>query len=254
MAWPTVIIDTSNMDSPTDSAGNARAAIKQMADNINNIKDSRGAANGIPSLDPAGKVPLNQLPTIPASQGGTGQSGGYTVGDILYASGANTLSKLAAGASGRSLTSNGAGAAPSWQETAGMPSGTRLAFQQTTAPTGWTKDTNAAINDSIMRLVTGTVSSGGSLAFSTFAGQNATGAHTLTTAQIPSHAHSQQRWSSGSTSNGQLSISTSLGQNNGLTSWPGGAMSVSNSGSGGSHSHPLTQDLKYYDFIIASKN
>ena len=38
--------------------------------------------------------------------GGTGQSS-YTTGDVLYASGANTLAKLALGASGKILQSNG---------------------------------------------------------------------------------------------------------------------------------------------------
>lgn len=51
--------------------------------------------------------------TLPAANGGTGQSS-YTVGDILYASGATTLAKLAAVATGNVLISNGAAAAPSW--------------------------------------------------------------------------------------------------------------------------------------------
>jgi hypothetical protein len=72
---------------------------------------------------------------------------------------------------------------------AAFPTGTRLTFQQTTAPTGWTKDT-AITSDSVMRLVTGTVSNGGSQAFSTWNAQTATGAVTLTTANMPSHTHS----------------------------------------------------------------
>ena len=32
------------------------------------------------------------------------------------------------------------------------------------------------------------------------------------------------------------------------------AINSSNTGGGGSHTHSLTQSLKYYDFIIASKN
>ena len=38
-----------------------------------------------------------------------------------------------------------------------IPSGTRMSFQQTAAPTGWTKDTTAAINDTAMRLTTGSL-------------------------------------------------------------------------------------------------
>jgi hypothetical protein len=44
--------------------------------------------------------------------------------------------------------------------------GVRLAFQNSTAPTGWTKDT-VNFNDHALRIVTGTVSSGGTVNFST---------------------------------------------------------------------------------------
>lgn len=50
---------------------------------------------------------------LSAADGGTGQSS-YTVGDILYASSGTALSRLSAGASGRVLTSAGAGLAPTW--------------------------------------------------------------------------------------------------------------------------------------------
>ena len=43
-------------------------------------------------------------------------------------------------------------------------SGTKMLFQQSTAPTGWTKQTTH--NDKTLRVVTGTASSGGSNAFS----------------------------------------------------------------------------------------
>lgn len=124
-----------------------------------------------------------------------------------------------------------------------FPSGTRLAFQQTAAPTGWTKDTTAAINDSILRLVTGTASSGGSTAFSTFNGQSSVGATTLTTTQIPSHSHTFN-----STTN------TSSGSYVGLRGTALGSSSTDSTGGGGSHSHSLTTAIKYYDFIIASKD
>jgi hypothetical protein len=55
---------------------------------------------------------------IGPTKGGTGFTS-YTTGDILYASGATTLAKLAAGTAGHVLTSNGAGAAPSWKASYG---------------------------------------------------------------------------------------------------------------------------------------
>ncbi|MFZ5762826.1 MAG: hypothetical protein ACOY8P_07880 [Thermodesulfobacteriota bacterium] len=130
----------------------------------------------------------------------------------------------------------------------GFDSGTRMAFQQTAAPTGWTKDTTAAINDSILRLVTGTVGSGGSTAFSTFNGQSATGATTLSTAQMPSHNHLHMiNWEvGGSTAGWNLASRYDL-------MYPT-AIPTSSAGGGGSHTHPLTHSIKYYDFIIASKD
>lgn len=47
------------------------------------------------------------------SNGGTGQSS-YTIGDLLYASGGTSLSKLPAVSSGNALISGGVGVAPSW--------------------------------------------------------------------------------------------------------------------------------------------
>lgn len=51
--------------------------------------------------------------TIPATQGGTGQTT-YAVGDLLYASTTSALSKLADVATGNALISGGIGVAPAW--------------------------------------------------------------------------------------------------------------------------------------------
>lgn len=50
---------------------------------------------------------------ITAAQGGTGQTT-YAIGDLLYASGATALSKLAGVATGNALISGGVATAPSW--------------------------------------------------------------------------------------------------------------------------------------------
>lgn len=125
--------------------------------------------------------------------------------------------------------------------------GTRIAFQQTTAPTGWTKDTTAAMNDSIMRIVTGSAGNGGSTAFSTFAGVTAVGATTLTTTQIPSHSHIQRQ--TAGLGSGGLFIN---GNNAGSTVET--SLSTASTGGGGSHNHSVNNNIKYYDFIIASKD
>jgi hypothetical protein len=65
-----------------------------------------------------GTSPINisgtviSLTTVPANLGGTGQSS-YTTGDLLYASGSTTLTKLPLGTSGYVLKSTGS--APEWQ-------------------------------------------------------------------------------------------------------------------------------------------
>lgn len=78
-------------------------------------------------------------------------------------------------------------------------SGTRMVFHQTAAPTGWTKDTSH--NDKALRITSGTVGTGGSVAFETaFASQTPSGSvstsvsgtvggTSLSIAQIPSHTH-----------------------------------------------------------------
>lgn len=62
-------------------------------------------------------VTSNVTGTLPAANGGTGQSS-YAVGDLLYASGASALSKLADVATGNALISGGVTTAPAWGKVA----------------------------------------------------------------------------------------------------------------------------------------
>jgi microcystin-dependent protein len=120
-----------------------------------------------------------------------------------------------------------------------------MLFQNTSAPTGWTKETNAAYNNVSLRLVTGSVSSGGTENFSDIFGASvSTDAHTLTTAQMPAHTHTQNSGSLNASTGGI----TAFAANNTL-----GAVTGS-TGGGGSHSHGLQLDLKYRDFILAQKD
>lgn len=89
------------------------------------------------------------------------------------------------------------GAASGGSKVDAFPAGTRMLFQQTAAPTGWTKDTTH--NNKALRLVSGAVTVGGSVAFTTaFSSATATttvtqsgsvGGTALTIAQMPSHTH-----------------------------------------------------------------
>jgi hypothetical protein len=125
--------------------------------------------------------------TIPAANGGTGAT-----------------SFPAPGANGNALISNGT----TWTSTAistkPFVTGTSMLFRQTAAPTGWTKVTT--YNDYALRIVSGSASTGGSVAFTTaFASQGVSGsianttaggsvgtsgATTLSLSQTPSHDHS----------------------------------------------------------------
>lgn len=127
-----------------------------------------------------------------------------------------------------------------------FPAGTRMTFNQTAAPTGWTKDTTAALDDSILRIVTGAVGSGGSAAFSTWNAANpSVGATTLALTQIPSHSHTYSNYAGTSGGNAGGGFGTAPASN-----------STSSVGGGGSHTHAGAgaPSIKYNDFIIASKN
>jgi hypothetical protein len=127
-----------------------------------------------------------------------------------------------------------------------------------------------------MRLVTGSVVNGGSVNFTTaFASQTpagsvsitsvtgTAGATTLTTPQIPSHAHNAVQ--------GNLNPSTPATRFTfGNLAYSGGQQTatVDATGGGGSHDHPFSFSsgsgtftgtainlaVKYYDFIIATAN
>lgn len=163
-------------------------------------------------------------------------------------------------------------------------SGTKTIFQQTSAPTGWTKDT-VNYNNHCLRVVTGAVSSGGSVdfttAFSTTPFSNAPfpvassfGATTLTAPNLPPHQHpapgtpypapvfsatrspgtAQIAPSPTSPAGRSLVNTTALSLNSGAASPTFGA---------GSHTHPFSMtvsgscgdlSVKYVDVIVCTKN
>ena len=194
------------------------------------------------------------------AHGGTNSTTTPTAGTVAYGTG-TAIGYTSVGTSGQVLTSTGSGT-PAWATVSAFPSGTRMAFQQSSAPTGWTQDTTVT-GDSLMRIInSGTAGSGGSTAFSTFNSQTVVGSTTLTSAQIPSHTHSvtdpghnhtyttyaNQLPQTGSSTNCWYGTSTA----NTGTSFTG--ISIQNTGGGGSHNHSITTSIYYYDFIIAVKS
>ena len=147
---------------------------------------------------------------------------------------------------------------------AGFPAGTLMLFQQTAAPTGWTKQTTH--NDKALRVVTGSAGSGGSVAFSTaMATPSVSGSvsisgsisnTTLSISQMPSHNHTFTRSSGTGNNNGAVG----RGNNSGM-----GPSSTTSVGGGGSHNHghslsgslsssTATINVNYVDLIIAAKD
>ena len=174
-----------------------------------------------------------------------------------------------------------------------IPSGTRMLFQQSNAPVGWTKDTSQ--NNKALRVVSGGAGSGGSVGFSTaFANRNVSDT-ALNTDQIPGHTHGFSGSVSGSTANagnhshgvsdpghyhgrGRQRLGSASGNNPNLGSVEGNTTTsktgisinnagnhshsfsasfsgtTSSTGSGRAHSHTLDMDVAYVDVIIGVKD
>jgi hypothetical protein len=148
------------------------------------------------------------------------------------------------------------------------PTGTLMLFQQTSAPTGWTKETTH--NDKALRVVSGTASSGGSSAFSTVFGKTATDSHTLAVTQIPSHDHGGATGAGGAhnhtydkfADNGSGAYQNGpfggqLAGDNASTNTSTSAThthTIAAQGGGQGHTHNIDLRVHYVDIIIASKN
>jgi len=185
-----------------------------------------------------------------------------TSGGVPYFSSASTWASSAAGTAGQFLMSNGA-SAPTWANL--IPSGTLMLFQQTSAPTGWTKQTTH--NDKALRVVSGAASSGGTSSFTTvFTNQTPTittsglsaAATTLTTAMVPAHTHTVTALQNG-VSGGTPAVMwcPDLNINN------SSSFTTSSAFTGGSHTHSIsgsatssaiTLNVQYIDTIICTKN
>ena len=170
------------------------------------------------------------------------------------------------------LTVNGTGV---------IPSGTKMLFQQTSAPTGFTKLTTH--NNKALRVVSGTASTGGTNSFTnafnsskTVSGttgtssvtiSGTTASHTLTVDEIPSHTHTHPGWT----------MSEGIRHQDGTDRIPqrgdqgsqSGTYTFSSTGgsqghthnisvTSGSHSHSFSDtfnlDVQYVDLIIAQKD
>lgn len=159
------------------------------------------------------------------------------------------------------IDSNGDVQASNLDNVVAFDAGTLLLFQQTNAPTGWTKQTTH--NDKALRCVSGSCSSGGTAAFSTaMAAPSVSGSVTVSGApdsgnlaaaagnlavsvsgnisnttlsnnQIPSHSHNIPRFTNNNQSPNSLLISQQGFQN----TYSAQNIPTANTGGSGSHNH-----------------
>lgn len=151
---------------------------------------------------------------------------------------------------------------------------TAVPFVQTAVPTGWTKQ--STYNDYTLRVVSGSASTGGSVAFSTLAAVAATDSTTLDLTKIPAHTHTY----SGATStdgahthtvhvpqaHGSRSSSTNSGS--GWLDPSGGTTNTStqpahthalsgtfaSTGGATGHTHSLSLNVQYVDIVYGTKD
>lgn len=154
-------------------------------------------------------------------------------------------------------------------DTISFPPGTRLLFNNTAAPTGWTKVADAAYDDALVRIVTGTPAAPSGthgvseifLADIVFEGE--TENHQLTIAEMPRHGHPFRTGSdSGSTnSSGGLAMESTGQSNHGAyTGTLGSSPGTQIGGTGGNdgHQHDIEMELdlhvKRVEFILCEKD
>jgi hypothetical protein len=175
---------------------------------------------------------LTATPTNPITGSGT-----ISLANTNVAPGTYNFATITVDAQGRVTSAASGSVAPSFAP------GTRMLFQQTSAPTGWTKDTG--LNNRALRIVSGAAGSGGSLAFTdAFTSRTPSGSiagHALTIAEMPNHTHTYSAlFSTGPHPTGTASNEARGTVDTGTTSAIGG---------GQAHTHGLT--LAAMDFAVA---
>lgn len=232
---------------------NVNNALRELMAQLKNMENGTDAVTGIKSgnIQITGNTisatDTNGNVTIAANGTGNVVAGGFTL-------------PASDGTAGQVLQTNGS-AALSFVSVAAFDAGTKMIFNQTSSPTGWTKDT-VSNDDSALRVTTGTVGTGGSAGFATAMGTPAVSGSvgltgdlaagnlavsisgnisdtTLTTSQMPSHSHSTRNNLQGSSvprsSSGNAFAANSTYYTN--SSSQATANPNNNTGSGGAHNH-----------------
>jgi hypothetical protein len=213
-----------------------------------------GTANQINASSSTGNVTLSTPQDIATSSSPT--FAGVTLGATQTVNSILTDTTLSAASNTNLYTGL---ALKTYIDAIKFPSGTRMIFAQTSAPTGWTKDT-VNYDNHALRVVTGAASTGGTVNFTTaFASQAVAGTvgdTALTTAQLPSHTHTVAPPSGGFIT----TVGATVAVGSGAAVWGQQASITSGSaGTGATHTHTFTGTainlaVKYLDVITATKN
>jgi hypothetical protein len=183
----------------------------------------------------------------------------------LYSINGGNVSKVA-----NAVYADNAGYATTAGSITSIPAGTKMLFAQTSAPTGWTKDTT--YDNAALRVVSGATGAGGSVdftsAFTSQAAGGTVGDTALSANQMPSHTHYTVAdvlgsgkitssspiawWNGNNPGEEEYELADSYGNpaTLGITSSTGGSASHTHSFSGTS----INLAVKYVDVIIATKN
>lgn len=226
------------------------------------------ASTSSASFDGSANITPGITGTLGVANGGTGATT-LTANNVLLGNGTSAVQFVAPGTNGNVLTSNGTTWISAAAASGGFAAGTAMLFVQTSAPTGWTKSTTH--NNKALRVVSGTASSGGTVAFTTaFASQAVTGtvgtsgATTLSTTEMPSHTHTPIARRNTVTFTDSASGLYGLYSTNSSGTY--GTMNTvgnsTNTGGGGSHTHSggtftgtaIDLAVQYVDVIIATKD
>ena len=266
-----------------DGAGSGAAAVRGL-DNLEIATlECTGNAAVDGTLTVTGATTLSTVLGI--ASGGTGLTS-FTAGDLMYATGSTTIAKLGIGSAGQFLKTNTGATAPEWStETDLCPVGSIIMYGAAAAPTNWLLCDGTAVNrttyaDLFSAIGTTYGSGNGSSTFNvpnlqgvfpagydggssyalaatggattdtpTLSGTNA--GTTLTSSQIPAHAHGgvTTGWPSGSWTGGTGATQTAIDAS-GLSVTSGSVnLSLDNTGGGSSHTHTWSGTSSAVDIL-----
>ena len=266
-----------------DGAGSGAAAVRGL-DNLEIATlECTGNAAVDGTLTVTGATTLSTVLGI--ASGGTGLAS-FTAGDLMYATASTTIAKLGIGTAGQVLKTNTGASAPEWStETDLCPVGSIIMYGAAAAPTNWVLCDGSAINrttyaDLFSAIGTSYGAGNGSTTFNvpnlqgvfpagydggssydiadtggattdtpTLSGTNA--GTTLTSAQIPAHAHGgvTTGWPSGSWTGGTGATQTAIDAS-GLSVTSGSVnLSLDNTGGGSSHTHTWSGTSSAVDIL-----